>query len=125
MPHLGQWEVSLRLGMATNGPLVPSMIFRSRTTKQSSKVIEQNALRRSPGSSMSLMRTSVISTAVLLAKSRILAATAGDVDESKLPRPEYRGQPPRVLGMTANAKVRGAAARKLMTQEIELGKCRT
>ena len=67
MPQPGQCEVSLRLGMATNGPFVPSMIFKSRTTKQLSNVIEQNALRRSPGSSMSLMRTSVISTVVLLA----------------------------------------------------------
>ena len=53
--------------MATNGPLVPSMIFKSRMTKQSSNVIEQNACNRSPGSSINLMRTSVISTAVLLA----------------------------------------------------------
>src|SRR3972149_6590892 len=111
MPQRGQWEVSLRLGMATNGPLVPSMIFRSRTTKQSSKVIEQNALSRSPGSSMSLMRTSVISTAVLLAKLQVLAATAGDVDESKLPRFEDRGQPPRMLCVATNAKVSGSAAR--------------
>ena len=42
---LGQWAVSLRLGMATKGPLVPSMIFRSRTTKQLSNVIEQKALQ--------------------------------------------------------------------------------
>ncbi len=41
----------------------PSMIFKSRTTKQSSKVIEQNAFNRSPGSSINLMRTSVICTA--------------------------------------------------------------
>src|SRR5437868_12164844 len=53
--------------MATNGPFEPSMIFRSRTTKQLSNVIEQKALRRSPGSSMSLIRTSVISTVDLLA----------------------------------------------------------
>ena len=66
MPHCGQWAVSLRLGIATNGPVWPSMILRSRTTKQLSNVIEQNALSRSPGSSMSLIRTSVISTVVLL-----------------------------------------------------------
>ena len=59
----GQWEVSFRLGMATNGPLVPSMIFRSRTTKLLSKVIEQKARRRSAATSMSLTRTSVISIA--------------------------------------------------------------
>ena len=41
---------------------------RKRTTRASSKVSEQNAFKRSPGSSMSLMRTSVISTAVLLAR---------------------------------------------------------
>src|SRR6188472_457568 len=66
MPQPGQCVVSLRLGMATNGPLEPSMIFKSRTTKQLSNVIEQNAFRRSPGSSMSLMRTSVISTSFSL-----------------------------------------------------------
>src|SRR5262249_52879997 len=67
MPQPGQCVVSLRLGIATNGPFEPSIILRSRTTKQLSNVIEQNALRRSPGSSISLMRTSVISTVVLLA----------------------------------------------------------
>src|SRR5262249_35055219 len=61
-----QRSVSLRLGMATNEPLVPSMIFRSRTTKASLNVTEQKACRRSLLSSMSLMRTSVISTVVLL-----------------------------------------------------------
>src|SRR6187401_3164802 len=66
MPQPGQCVVSLRLGIATNGPLEPSMIFKSRTTKQLSNVIEQNAFRRSPGSSMSLMRTSVISTSFSL-----------------------------------------------------------
>src|SRR5437868_6879649 len=54
--------------MATNEPLVPSMIFRSRTTKASSNVTEQKACRRSFSlpSSMSLIRTSVITTVVLL-----------------------------------------------------------
>ena len=89
MPHLGQCDVSLRLGMATNGPFVPSMIFKSRTTKQLSNVIEQKALRRSPGSSMSLMRTSVISTAVLLAIARRLPATASSVDEPSCRCPKY------------------------------------
>jgi len=42
-PHCVQCDVSFRLGIATNGPLEPSMIFRSRTTKLSSIVIEQNA----------------------------------------------------------------------------------
>ena len=51
------------------------MIFKSRTTKQLSNVIEQNAFRRSPGSSMSLMRTSVISTSFSL---RSLARPIGN-----------------------------------------------
>src|SRR3990172_10056151 len=94
----GQCEVSLRLGIATNGPLLPSMIFRSRTTKQLSKVIEQKALRRSPGSSMSLIRTSVISTVVLLANSAtLLLATSGGIDKPQLPRPEDSGHASRVL----------------------------
>src|SRR5438128_6440738 len=65
-PHDGQRSVSLRLGMATKEPFVPSIIFRSRTTNASSNVTEQKACRRSLLSSMSLMRTSVISTVVLL-----------------------------------------------------------
>src|SRR5271168_1968420 len=54
--------------MATNEPLVPSMIFRSRTTNASSNVTEQKACRRSFSllSSMSLIRTSVMTTSVLL-----------------------------------------------------------
>src|SRR5262245_19061283 len=68
LPQPGQRSVSLRLGMATNEPLVPSMIFRSRTTKASSNVTEQKACRRSFSllSSMSLIRTSVMTTSVLL-----------------------------------------------------------
>ena len=34
-PHWWQWAVNLRLGIATNGPVVPSMTFKSRTTKAS------------------------------------------------------------------------------------------
>ena len=60
-PQRPQRAVILRLGMATKGPLVPSMIFRSRTTNAWLKVIEQKARSRSSESSMSLMRTSVIS----------------------------------------------------------------
>ena len=63
--------------MATNGPFVPSMIFKSRMTKQLSNVIEQKACSRSLASSMSLMRTSVISTAVLLAKLALVARAHG------------------------------------------------
>src|SRR5438874_6485713 len=65
-PQLWQRSVSFRLGMATNDPLVPSMIFRSRTTKALSNVTEQKACNRSLFSSTSLMRTSVMTTAVLL-----------------------------------------------------------
>src|SRR6516165_8895113 len=65
-PQLVQRSVSLRLGMATNEPLVPSIILRSRMTKQSSNVTEQKACSRSLFSSMSLIRTSVITTDVLL-----------------------------------------------------------
>src|SRR5207244_5143612 len=76
-PHDEQRSVSLRLGMATNEPLVPSMIFRSRTTKASSNVTEQKAIRRSFSlwSSMSLMRTSVITTVVLLYSVALSRAT--------------------------------------------------
>src|SRR5579862_8448644 len=42
------------------------MIFRSRITKALSSVIEQNAIKRSLFSSTSLMRTSVMTTVVLL-----------------------------------------------------------
>src|SRR6516164_3161728 len=54
--------------MATNEPLVPSMILRSRTTNALSNVTEQKACKRSFSllSSMSLIRTSVITTVVLL-----------------------------------------------------------
>src|SRR5262249_14993359 len=65
-PHCPQRSVSLRLGMATNDPFVPSLIFRSRTTNASSNVTEQKACSRSLLSSMSLIRTSVMTTAVLL-----------------------------------------------------------
>src|SRR5438552_17548402 len=84
-PQLWQRSVSLRLGMATNDPLVPSMIFRSRTTKASSNVTEQKAWRRSLLSSMSLMRTSVISTVVLL-------FSVAHGQEVKGPRPKDEGQ---------------------------------
>src|SRR5438128_1366988 len=55
--------------MATKKPLAPSMIFRSRMTNMSSNVMLQKACSLSllpELSSMSLMRTSVISTVVLL-----------------------------------------------------------
>jgi hypothetical protein len=40
--HFGHRSDSFRLGIATNGPRVPSMIFRSRTTNSPSKVIVAN-----------------------------------------------------------------------------------
>src|SRR5262249_2344804 len=66
--------------MATNEPLVPSMILRSRMTKASSNVTEQKAWRRSFSlwASMSLIRTSVITTAVLLFSVAHSRATLND-----------------------------------------------
>src|ERR1700757_4273004 len=73
--------------MATNEPLVPSMIFRSRTTKASSNVTEQKAWRRSFSvlSSMSLIRTSVMTTAVLLFLWHLRNATAYDEASHRRP----------------------------------------
>src|SRR6266852_3844293 len=87
-PHPGQRAVSLRLGIATNEPLVPSMIFRSRTTYASSNVTEQNACRRSFSllSSMSLIRTSVITTVVLLFSVAHSNATPHAIDTLPVPR---------------------------------------
>src|SRR5436190_23574292 len=96
------------------------MIFRSRTTKQLSNVMEQNALRRSPGSSMSLMRTSVISMVHSpCASTRDLLATASSVDKPELPRLKNTGQTPCVLCMTTNAEISGTTAGKLMCYKIE------
>src|SRR5262245_37316767 len=64
--------------MATNRPLVPSMIFRSRMTKALSRVTEQKAIRRSLFSSTSLMRTSVMTTVVLLYSCGGLSGPAPD-----------------------------------------------
>src|SRR3954453_16892983 len=87
LPQAGQRSVSLRLGMATNEPLVPSMILRSRTTKASSNVTEQKACRRSFSllSSMSLMRTSVLTTVVLLYSVAHSIATTHDTDTCRPP----------------------------------------
>src|SRR5262249_28753001 len=66
VPQLWHRSVSFRDGMATKKPLAPSMIFKSRMTNMSSNVMLQKACSRSllpELSSMSLMRTSVISTA--------------------------------------------------------------
>src|SRR5262249_18612911 len=69
--------------MATKLPLVPSMILRSRTTKALSNVTEQKACNRSLFSSTSLMRTSVMTTAVLLFRS--VAASNATPDHSDVP----------------------------------------
>src|ERR1700756_296975 len=73
--------------MATNEPLVPSMIFRSRTTKASSNVTEQKACKRSFSllSSMSLIRTSVMTTGVLLYSVAPSIATPNDTDTGQVP----------------------------------------
>src|SRR3954453_14046722 len=94
LPQLGQRSVSLRLGMATNEPLVPSMIFRSRTTKASSNVTEQKACRRSFSllSSMSLIRTSVMTTSVLLLTVAHSIATPNDTDTCPVPLLPYGAQ---------------------------------
>src|SRR5262245_8098503 len=95
-PQEVQRSVSFRLGIATNEPLVPSMIFRSRTTKASSNVTEQNAWRRSFSllSSMSLMRTSVITTAVLLCVCGTSNATPNQEQFEPIPGVGAGGGPP-------------------------------
>src|SRR4051794_24725596 len=68
------------------------MIFKSRTTKALSNVTEQKAWRRSFSlwSSMSLMRTSVITTAFLLYSVATSEATAHYVDAPQLRLPGFR-----------------------------------
>src|SRR5439155_9686609 len=80
--------------MATKEPLVPSMIFRSRTTNALSNVTEQKACNRSFSleSSMSLMRTSVITTAGLLFSVAHSRATPNDRFEPTLAG-QARGSP--------------------------------
>src|SRR3954471_14385736 len=68
--------------MATNRPLVPSIIFRSRMTKALSRVIEQKAISRSLFSSTSLMRTSVMTTVVLLYSCGGLSGPAPDEERA-------------------------------------------
>src|SRR5207302_1453559 len=106
LPQPGQRSVSFRLGMATNEPLVPSMIFRSRTTKASSKVTEQYACRRSFSllSSMSLIRTSVMTTAVLLFSVAHSIATPNDRHTQPGP-----GLPRRTQGTCEAVSLPGAA----------------
>src|SRR5689334_16214700 len=126
-PQPGQRSVSLRLGMATNEPLVPSMIFRSRTTKASSNVTEQKACRRSFSlvSSMSLMRTSVMTTVVLLFSVAPSRATPNDNE----PRPpalflKRRQGTCKAAGLsrvTAQGKQGAAASTHLLSQRPQTG----
>src|SRR6218665_3046656 len=78
LPHFGQRSVSLRLGIATKGPLAPLMILRSRITNDPSNVMEQNARRRSWASPISFTRTSVICTASLPDKMSTAVPAIGD-----------------------------------------------
>src|SRR5688500_15691093 len=102
--------------MATNGPLVPSMIFRSRITKASSNVTEQNACRRSFSvlSSMSLIRTSVMTTSVLLLTLAHSIATTNHQDTVPPSGLPSIGQGPcythGVGGVTGQSEDRAAAA---------------
>src|SRR5947199_4132205 len=102
--------------MATNEPLVPSMIFRSRTTKASSNVTEQKACRRSFSvlSSMSLIRTSVMTTSVLLLTVAHSIATPNHKNTGLPAVLPYRVQPPcdapGVVGVAAQGEDRAAAA---------------
>src|SRR5450432_3070759 len=70
------------------------MIFKSRTTKALSNVTEQKACRRSFSlwSSMSLMRTSVITTAFLLFPVATSEATAHYVNAPNLRLPGFRAK---------------------------------
>src|SRR4029453_6253924 len=95
--------VSLRLGIATNEPFVPSMIFRSRTTKALSNVTEQKACNRSLFSSTSLMRTSVMTTAVLLFRS--VAASNATPDHSDVPPGPARTRRGVTLGPVVGRRV--------------------
>src|SRR5262249_35444477 len=114
-PQEGQRSVSLRLGMATKEPLVPSMILRSRTTKASSNVTEQKACRRSFSllSSMSLIRTSVMTTAVLLFSVAHPKATPNDTD-TRRPALRWGAQgachPQGLVGVAGQREHGGAAA---------------
>src|SRR5207237_1201407 len=112
-PHEPQRSVSLRLGMATNGPLVPSMIFRSRTTKASSNVTEQKACRRSFSllSSMSLIRTSVMTTVVLLFSVAPSKATPNDMDSRPGPVIRCGGQGASEASGLARAAAQGKHGR--------------
>src|SRR5437764_1260411 len=100
------------------------MIFRSRTTKALLNVTEQNACSRSLFSSTSLMRTSVMTTAILLllccdAVGRrptvdSLDATAdhehADSRIGRQPGPELAGDSGRIPAIATKGKQRRTAA---------------
>src|SRR5438445_2837141 len=101
--------------MATNEPFVPSMILRSRTTKALSNVTEQKACSRSLFSSTSLMRTSVMTTAILLMTGGNSDATSDRDDAQRFPRRRLGAQQPsrphRLLAVPTHRQHTGAAAR--------------
>jgi hypothetical protein len=51
-----------------------------------------------------------------------LTATSGYTDKAELLRPEYRGQPTRMLRVAADSKIGGATAGELMSEKIEAAK---
>src|SRR5262249_54758161 len=73
---------------------------------------------RSPASSISLMRTSVISTAFLLFRSRRLTATADSQHLAYASVPQVGCDALSMACMTANAEVTGAAAAHLCGETV-------
>src|SRR5271155_4318564 len=98
------------------------MILRSRITKQESNVIEQKACSRSCGSSINLMRTSEISTAVLLLGGGFLRPALGNPHASDARPPETASQRPRLPGTFTEPEIRGSAAAQLVTQHRQARK---
>src|SRR4051812_38274572 len=105
------------------------MIFRSRITKQASKVIEQNAWSRSWGSSINLMRTSVISTAssfsVAIGRASRQSGSGPGLGNPHAPQ-AGRTQPPRdaprLAATAAQAEIRGSAAAHQVSPDRQIGK---
>src|SRR5262249_32075765 len=79
------------------------MIFRSRTTKALSNVSEEKACNRSLFSSTSLMRTSMMPTAVLLFRS--VAASNATPDHSDVPPGPARTRRGVTLGPVVGRRV--------------------
>ena len=86
----------------------------------SSNVIEQNACSRSPGSSMSLTRTSVISTAVLLTIRAHSTATSHGKHATHAACLQTSRDTPRMARVTAKSKVRRATSTHSVPQAILL-----